>query len=157
MEVARRYFEDIDIGDKSCSVGRTITETDIVNFAGLSGDFNLIHTDKEYAQNSIAGQRIAHGLLVQAIASGLFTRTVYNHSLSETLLAMTEITNWKFKKTVVIGDTIHVEVEITEKSDTRPEAGGGKVVMRRTIYNQRGEGVQAGDYILLIKKNPDRR
>jgi Acyl dehydratase len=150
----KRYFEDIQVGDTVTSVGRTVTETDIVNFAGLSGDFNIIHTDREYAASSIAGQRIAHGLLVKAIASGLFTRTPYNASLAETLTALVEFRSWKMKKAVVIGDTIRVRVEITEKSDTRPEADSAKVVMRRDILNQRDEVCQTGDYVLLIKKRP---
>ncbi len=153
-EPLKRYFEDIRIGDTCRSVGRTVTEADIVNFAGLSGDYNLIHTDREYARSSIAGERIAHGLLVKSIASGLFTRTRYNQSLSETLIALTEITGWKFKKTVVIGDTVRVEVEIVDKVDTRPESSSGKIVMRRTILNQRDEVVQTGNYVLLIKKLP---
>ena len=150
----KRYFEDIEIGDRVVSVGRTVTESDIVNFAGLSGDFNLIHTDKEYATNSIAGQRIAHGLLVKAIAAGLFTRTSYNASLSETLTALVEFRNWKMKKPVIIGDTVHMEAEIIEKEDTRPEAKSAKVVMKRTILNQRDEVCQFGEYVFLIKKRP---
>ncbi len=154
--IEKRYYEDIRIGDTVMSVGRTVTEADIVNFAGLSGDFNLIHTDREYAAASIAGQRIAHGLLVKAIASGLFTRTPYNASLSETLTALVEFRSWKMKKAVCIGDTIRVQVEITEKSDPRPEADSAKVVMRRTILNQRDEVCQTGDYVMLFKKRPQR-
>ena len=150
----KRYYEDIHVGDVVTSVGRTVTEADIVNFAGLSGDFNIIHTDKEYAASSIAGQRIAHGLLVKSVASGLFTRTSYNASLAETLTALVEFRNWKMKKAVVIGDTIRVKVEITEKSDPRPEADSAKIVMCRTILNQRDEVCQTGDYVLLIKKRP---
>ena len=131
-----------------------MTEEDIVSCAGHSGEYRLINTGKEYARGSIAGERIAHGLLVKSIASGLFTRTRYNQSLSETLAALTEIDGWKFKKTVVIGDTVRVEVEITDKVDARPESTSGKIVMRRTILNQRDEVVQTGNYVLLIKKRP---
>jgi acyl dehydratase len=152
--LTKRYFEDVEIGDLSKSAGRTITEADIVNFAGLSGDYNLIHTDAEYARGSIAGQRIAHGLLVKSVASGLFTRTAYNQSLSETLTALAEIRSWKFKKAVLIGDTIHVEAEVVEKSDSRPESDSARVVMRRTVLNQRDEVVQSGEYVLLVKKRP---
>jgi len=145
-----RYFEDLNIGDKSVSQGRTITETDIVNFAGLSGDYNSLHVDAEFASKSIAGQRLAHGLLVMAVASGLFTRTSYNLSLSESLLAFTEMKSWQFMKPVVIGDTIRVEVEVLEKIDTKPNRG--KVIFKRTILNQRDELVQMGETVMLIAK-----
>lgn len=150
--IKEKYFEDIDVGDKTVSAGRTITETDIVNFAGLSGDYNTLHTDAEFAKNSIAGQRIAHGLLPLVVASGLYTRTAYNISLMRQLTAFTELKSLKFKKPVLIGDTIHVEVEIIQKIDTRPESPNGKVIMRRDVYNQRQELVQTGEYVLLIKK-----
>jgi len=150
--VEKKYFEDIAVGDSCISVGRTITETDIVNFAGISGDYNTIHTDAEYAKSSIAGQRLAHGLLVMVIASGLFTRTAYNLSITETLTALAEIKSWKFLKPVLIGDTIHVLVEIIEKADAKPESKSGRIIFRRSVVNQRGEVVQAGEYVSLIKK-----
>ena len=98
------YFEDMEIGDKVVSVGRTITEADIVSFAGLTGDYNTLHTDAEFAKGSIAGQRLAHGMLPLTYSSGLFTRTSYNQAMMAQMAALTEI-NWKFKKPVLIGDT----------------------------------------------------
>ena len=148
----QKYFEDMKVGDKCTSVGRTVTEADIVNFAGISGDYNILHTDAEYAKTSIAGQRLAHGLLPLVIASGLYTRTPYGMSMTGTLTAFTEIKSWKFKKPVLIGDTVHVEVEIMEKNDARPESASGKIVMNRTIFNQKNEVAQEGEFILLIKK-----
>jgi len=148
----KMYFEDMQIGDKVVSVGRTITEADIVNFAGLSGDYNTLHTDAEFAKGSIAGQRIAHGMLPYVIASGLFTRTAYNLAIMEALTAFTEIRSWKFKKPVLIGDTIHVVAELIEKEDSRPESKNGKVVFRRTVINQKDEVVQEGEWVMLYKK-----
>ncbi|MDL2209628.1 hypothetical protein LJC26_02350 [Desulfovibrio sp. OttesenSCG-928-O18] len=150
----KRFFEDIEVGDSIMTVGRTVTEADLVNFAGLSGDFNRIHTDREFAQNSIAGERIAYGLLVKSIGAGLFTRTQYYQSMDESFSALMEIRSWKFKKAVLINDTIHVDVEVLEKIDSRPESKSGVVVMRRTILNQRDEVVQTGEYVMLIKKRP---
>lgn len=151
-ELQKMFFEDMQIGDKVISVGRTITEADIVNFAGLSGDYNTLHTDAEFAKNSIAGERIAHGLLPLVISAGLFTRTPYNLSIMEALTAFTEIRSWKFKKPVVIGDTIRVEVEIIEKIDSKPESDNGKIVFKRTVLNQRDEVVQFGELVMLYKK-----
>lgn len=148
----QKYFEDMQVGDKCISVGRTVTEADIVNFAGISGDYNILHTDAEYAKTSIAGQRLAHGMLPLVIASGLYTRTPYGMSMTGTLTAFVEIKSWKFKKPVLIGDTVHVEVEIAEKTDARPDSASGKIVMKRTIFNQKNEIVQEGEFILLIKK-----
>lgn len=148
----KKFFEDIAIGDKCISVGRTITEADIVNFAGVSGDYNTIHTDAEYAKSSIAGQRLAHGLLVMVVASGLFTRTAYNLAITQTLTALTEVKSWKFKKPVLIGDTVRVEVEFIEKSDSKPDSKSAIVICRRTVLNQRDEVVQVGDYVMMIKK-----
>lgn len=154
--VIKRYFEDIAIGDKAISMGRTVTEADIVNFAGISGDYNTLHTDKEYAKESIAGERLAHGFLSLIISSGLYTRTYYNLSTLETLTAFTEIRSWRFRRPVLIGDTIHVEAVVTEKIDTKPEASNGKVVFHRAIVNQKGEIVQDGDCVFLIKKRPNK-
>lgn len=150
------FFEDVQVGEKIQSVGRTVTEADVVNFAGLSGDFNLIHTDAEYAKSSIAGQRLAHGLLVKSIASGLFTRTAYNMAISPNIMALVEIRSWKFKKPVVIGDTISVVVSVLEKVDDKPDSNSGRIIMKRTVLNQRTEVVQEGEYILLIRKRNSR-
>lgn len=147
-----KYFEDMQVGEKAISVGRTITEADIINFAGISGDYNVLHTDAEYAKSSIAGQRLAHGLLAMVVASGLYTRTFYGMAMTGTLTAFSEIKSWKFKKPVLIGDTIHVEMEILEKIDAKPDSASGKVVMKRTILNQRNEVIQEGEFVLLIKK-----
>lgn len=153
MEILqKKFFEDINVGDSCMSAGRTITEADIVNFAGISGDYNALHTDAEYAKASIAGQRLAHGLLVMVVASGLFTRTFYNLSISETLTALTEVRSWKFLKPVLIGDTIRVMVEFIEKNDSKPESKSGKIVCRRSVINQRDEVVQVGEYVMLVKK-----
>ena len=154
MENFSRYFEDIQVGDIAVSVGRTVTEADIVNFAGVSGDFNTLHTDAEFAKNSVAGERLAHGLLGLSIGSGLYTRTTYNMSTAEALTAFTEIRSWKFRKPILIGDTLRVESEIIEKDDSRPESTSGRIVARRTLYNQRDEVVQAGEFVYLFRKRP---
>jgi acyl dehydratase len=146
------FFEDVSVGDVYVSFGRTITEADVVNFAGISGDYNTLHTDAEFARNSIAGQRIAHGTLVLAISLGLCTRAPYNLAMMPNLRAMTQIRAWKFKKPVLFGDTIHVESEVVEKNDPGPERDSGSIVIRRTVRNQRGELVQEGETKLLLRK-----
>src|SRR5215470_19632206 len=88
----RQYFEDIEVGDEYLSPGRTVTETDIVTFAGLSGDYNVLHTDAEFMKGSIFGERIAHGLLVLTIQAGLFSRATRPYATT----AFAAL-RWKFK------------------------------------------------------------
>ena len=141
-----RYFEQFDVGQQLVTAARTITEADIVNFAGMTGDFNQIHTDAEFAAKDTFGQRIAHGLLVQSIATGL---AVQSGIIEGTVLAFRELSA-KFSLPVFIGDTIHVELEITEKKALR-RLGGGNINMKYAVYNQHGKAVQRGDWVMLIK------
>ncbi|MDO9131256.1 MAG: MaoC/PaaZ C-terminal domain-containing protein [Anaerolineales bacterium] len=144
------YFEEFQIGQRILSPGRTITESDIVTFAGLSGDFNQIHTDAEYSQTSPFGQRVAHGLLGLSIASGLALRTGV---LEGTVMAFREIGEWKFVKPVFIGDTIHVEMEVA-KTKAFPRLGGGAVTIAIQVENQRDEVVMKGNWITLVMSKP---
>ncbi len=140
------YFEDFQIGDSVESVGRTITETDVVQFAMLSGDWNLIHTNAEYAKEQLAGERIAHGLLVLAIASGLAVRLGF---MEETVMAFMEL-EWQFRKFVLIGDTIRLRATVAEKKEVK-RLGGGYVWFKMEILNQRDEKVQRGTWKALMK------
>lgn len=140
------YFEDFEIGQRVRTAGRTITETDIVAFAGLSGDFNQIHTNAEYAAADTFGQRVAHGLLVQSIATGL---AVQSGVIEGTVLAFRELET-KFSLPVFIGDTVHVEIEIVELK-AFPRLRGGNVTMKYSVVNQKGETVQRGNWVMLVK------
>jgi acyl dehydratase len=140
------YFEEFQIGQKIISVGRTITESDIVSFAGLTGDYNLIHTDSEFSKTTPFGQRVAHGLLCLSIGMGLATRTGF---IEGTVLAFREITEWKFIKPVFIGDTIHVELEVMDTKPVR-RIGGGLIVIKAEIKNQSGEVTARGSWEALI-------
>lgn len=143
-----RFFEQFNMGDKVVTVGRTITEADIVTFAGVSGDFNRIHTDAAYAGTSPFGQRVAHGLLVQSIATGLAVRTGV---IEDTILAFREL-SCKFSLPVFIGDTIHVELEVVETKAFR-RLGGGNVTMKVSVINHKNEVVQRGEWVMLIKSS----
>jgi acyl dehydratase len=144
------YFEEFEPGQRITSAGRTVTETDIVTFAGLSGDFTQIHTDTEYSRNTPIGQRVAHGLLGLSIASGLAVQTGV---LEGTVILFREITDWKFIKTILIGDTIHVELVVKEKKELR-RIGGGAVVTEAIVKNQNGETVMKGDWTFLVMFRP---
>ncbi len=143
------YFEDINVGESQRTEGRTVTQADIVNFAGLSGDFNPIHVNADHASKTSFKQPIAHGLLVLSIASGLFTQSEFNISIKPNIIAMMDI-KWRFLKPVFINDTIYVKGEIIDKLKTKSNERG-IVVNKRTVYNQKGEIVQEGEVKLMIK------
>jgi acyl dehydratase len=145
---SRRWFEEIEVGEESESPGRTVTEADIVIFAGLSGDYNILHTDAEFMKASTFGERIAHGLLGLAIQSGLFTRAGVPYA---TLGAGT--LRWKFKGPIKIGDTIRVRAKVTAKKET-DQADRGIVSVERQILNQRDEVVQEGETDLVVERRP---
>lgn len=140
-----RYFEEFEIGDTVITQGRTITAADIVNFAGLSGDFNAIHTDAEFAKQGF-GQRVAHGLLITSIASGLAVQTGF---IDGTAIAFREMST-KFSLPVFIDDTIHVRLEVTEKKEQR-RLGGGLISLKCRILNQDEKIVQKGNWHVLVQ------
>jgi acyl dehydratase len=143
----RRYFEEIQVGEEYRSPGRTVTEADIVMFAGLSGDYNILHTDAEFMKSSLFGERIAHGLLGLSIQSGLLSRAMPAYAT----IAFGGL-RWKFKAPIRIGDTIRVRARVMSKKETKPDRG--VVVLRRTVVNQRDEVVQEGETDLIVERQP---
>ncbi|MEI7849299.1 MAG: MaoC/PaaZ C-terminal domain-containing protein [Chloroflexota bacterium] len=141
------FFEDFQPGQKVSSAGRTITEHDIATFAGLSGDFNQIHTDAEFARATQFGQRIAHGLLGLSIASGLAVQTGI---LGANVIAFREVGEWKFVKPIFIGDTIHIDMEIVE-AKALPRLGGGSVSLSVYVNKQTNETAMKGLWTVLVK------
>ena len=142
----RRFFEEIEVGEEYESPGRTITETDIVLFAGISGDYNVVHTDAELMKTSIFGERIAHGLLGLSVQSGLLARAMQPYAT----LAFAGL-RWKFKGPIKIGDTIRVRGKVTTKKETsKPDRG--LVTLARTVVNQRDEVVQEGETDLMVER-----
>ncbi|MCL4396423.1 MAG: MaoC family dehydratase N-terminal domain-containing protein [Chloroflexi bacterium] len=123
-----------------------MTEADIVNFAGLSGDYTTIHTDAEYAKSTPFGERIAHGMLGLSAATGLTAQLGF---IEGTVIAFTGL-DWKFKGPIKIGDTIHVSAQVKQTKAMRA-AGGGMVVFDVRVINQRGETVQQGEWSMLVK------
>lgn len=144
------YFEEFEIGQEMKTPARTITETDIVNFAGVSGDFTSIHTDAVYTQSSPFGQRVAHGLLVLSVVTGLAARSGF---LEGTVLAFREINQWKFSLPVFIGDTVYAVFEVEEKKPF-PRLGGGSLTLMVRVINQQGQTVMKGRLNLLIQSQP---
>ena len=144
------YWEEWEIGAEFESSGRTVTEADIVMFAGLSGDYNPLHINEEFCKKTQFGTRIAHGPLVYAIAAGLLFQL---HLYDDTLIAFLGFDSLKFTNPVKAGDTIHARIKVLEKRETsRPDRG----VMKRQlqVLNQRGEVVQDAIQAFLLKRKP---
>ncbi len=142
------YYEDLKVDESATTPGRTITETDIVNFAGVSGDFNRIHTDEEYAASMHFGQRIAHGMLGLSVSSGLVTRNP--GAQQHMLIAWLGIT-WEFKRPILIGDTIKVTQTVKEKRPTR-KPDSGLIIFDIKVTNQRGKVCQAGEWKVMYMR-----
>ena len=139
------YFDDVNIGDEWTSLGRTITEADIVNFAGLSGDFNPIHVDHEFARTTAFRRPIAHGLLVWSVASGLCTMAPPMRTL-----AIMSSSHWEFKEPVFIGDTIQMRSKVLAKEE-RSRGRRGTISWERLIIKQDGKIVQQGETLTLVE------
>ncbi|MBN2548206.1 MAG: hypothetical protein JXB15_03540 [Anaerolineales bacterium] len=144
------YLDEFEAGQKIITAGRTITEADVVNFAGLSGDFNQMHVDEQYSQGTPFKQRVAHGLLVLSIVSGLAVQTGL---MEGTVIAFREITEWKFIKPVFLGDTIHAELVVIEKKEIR-RISGGSVIIEVSVKNQQDDIVMKGVWTVLIASRP---
>jgi acyl dehydratase len=144
------YWEEWNIGAEFESPARTVTEADIVMFAGLSGDYNPLHVNEEFCKHTPFGTRIAHGPLVYAIAAGLLFQL---HLYDDTLIAFLGFDSLKFTNPVKPGDTIHAKIKVLEKRETsRPDRG----VMKREllVINQHGVVVQQGIQAFLLKRKP---
>ena len=133
------WFEDYQVGEKLISPGRTVTEADVVNFAGLTGDWHPLHTDAEYARSTPFGERITHGMLTLCIGSALLFRLGQYVALPRSFVAFYGMDSVRFVGPVKIGDTIHCEMEVValeEKDEKR-----GIIVAHNAIKNQRGQEV----------------
>jgi len=153
VSVARRgmYWDDFEIGQVLRTPARTITSTDIVNFACLSGDFNEVHANWEYCKSTPFGEPIAHGPLVYAIMGGLQYASGINDG---TLLALLQVDNWRMLAPVKHGDTLHAEMTVVErKPSSKPDRG--VVKLERRFMRQDGVVVQEMIVTLLYRRRPE--
>lgn len=142
------FFDDLAVGDAFDTPCRTIGESDVTLFAGLSGDYNPIHTDAEFAKASTFGTRIAHGLLGLSVATGLVARLGI---FDGTALALLGIEDWRFKAPIKLGDTIRVHMEITRLRALSDEQRG--IAWRSTqLLNQHSEVLQEGTMVVMVKR-----
>ena len=141
-----QYFEDFVLDSISTSRSRTVTEADIVNFAGLSGDFIELHVSEAYAAKGPFGKRIAHGALVFSISTGLTVQTI---KIDDTVIAFYGMDKLRFTRPVFIGDTIHVVKKVIAKE--QKGADRGVVTFETMVLNQNGETVIVYTDKLLVK------
>ena len=145
-----RYFEDFNIGDEIVTPSRTVTQTDIVNFACLSGDFNEVHTNFEYCKTTPFGEPIAHGPLVYAIMGGLQYASGINDG---TLLALLQIDAWRMLSPVKHGDTIHMRSRVISKKESSKE-DRGVVTFERQCIKHDGTVAQEMKATLMYRRRP---
>lgn len=145
-----RYFEDFNVGDEIVTPARTVTQTDIVNFACLSGDFNEVHTNFEYCKTTPFGEPIAHGPLVYAIMGGLQYASGINDG---TLLALLQIDAWRMLSPVKHGDTIHMRSRVISKKESSKE-DRGVVTFERQCIKHDGTVAQEMKATLMYRRRP---
>ena len=143
------YFEDFESAAEITTRGRTITEGDVMMFAGLTGDFVELHTNEEFAKRTPFGRRVAHGALVFSISIGLATRT---NLLEDTLLAFAGVDKLRFVSPVFIGDTVHVTKRVSDRKPLGAEQG--TVAFETRVVNQRNELVLMYFDKMLMKRRP---
>ena len=142
------YFDEFSVGQSWVSPARTITEADLSSFAGISGDFNPLHTDEEFAKQTQFGGRIFHGPGVFAIATGLESRLGIKEGTAIAFLGMT----WNLKGAVKIGDTIHVEQQVAELRPSKSKSDRGIVIFDVQVVNQRGEVCHDGQWNVMFHR-----
>lgn len=142
------FFEDLEEGQRLSTRSRTVTETDLATFSMLSGDWNPIHSDEEYARTTSYGRRVVHGVFGIALVTGLMDGAGW---FAESGAVMLEITGWQFRRPIFVGDTLYCEMEI---GSLRPTSSGSAGVVQRTfrLIDHEGNLVQQGECPGLVRR-----
>lgn len=144
-----KYFDDWTLDEEFTTPTRTMTETDVVMFAAMSGDYNELHTSAEVTKKNQFGQRIVHGLLGLAVSHGLLFRTGV---LDGTAIAFVSVDGWTFKAPIFFGDTIHVKTRVVEMKPSKSKPDRGMIKFYLEIINQDGVVVQSGYKVIMMKR-----
>jgi len=142
-----KYFDEFEPGATFSTAARTLTEADIVNFAGLSGDFNPLHTDETFASTTPFGTRIAHGMLVAAVATGLANQSGLFEGTTIALLSQTI----RYQGATKPGDTIHLELTVHEKRESK-KLDRGIITFATTVFNQQNDALLEGEWTLMMRR-----
>ncbi len=143
-------FEQFEVGDTYVSQSRTVTEADVVAFAGLSGDFNPLHTDALFASQTPFGERIAHGMLIASMATGMSNWTGIFEGT--TIALMEQVI--RYKGAVKLGDTIHLELTVAAKKETS-KSDRGVVTFDTQVINQEGTTVIEGQWVIMMRREAE--
>jgi len=142
-----KTFNEFKVGDEFTTASRTITEADVVNFAGLSGDFNPLHTDEEFGKSTPFKGRVAHGMLNVAIATGLANQLGIFEGTTIALLSVTI----NYKGAIKFGDTIHLVLKVADKKETS-KGDKGIVTFDTFVHNQKDEPIVEGQWVVMLRK-----
>lgn len=143
------WFDDVEVGQRWTSQGRTVTESDVSQFASSTGDFNPLHVDHEFAAQGPYRKPIAHGLLGLSWVAGLGSTSPLMRTV-----AFTAVRSWEFLAPIYFGDTVHVETVCVEKNGRGRKAG--QILWRRKLINQKGQTVQQGQFETLVSVRPSK-
>lgn len=146
-----KYLDELNVGEEYITPSRTLTETDVVMFAAMSGDYNELHTSEEYMKGSQFGKRLVHGLLGLSVSHGLIFRLGI---LDGTAIALLGVDAWQFKGPLFFGDTIRVKVKIAEVRPSKSKPDRGILKLHMEIINQDDTVVQSGYKTLMMKRKP---
>lgn len=150
LSISQLFFEDCDLGSEFVTPGRTILESDIAQFAGLSGDYNRLHTDAQFSSKTAFGKPVAHGLLVLSITSGLTARLPLLKGLEGSILGLANL-ECRWQAPTFAGDTISVRVTVADRVETS-KSDRGVIRLDRTAFNQNGDDVMFSEWKLLVKR-----
>ena len=141
-----KHFDEFAVGERFVTASRTVSEADVVAFAGVSGDFNPLHTDELFAKGTPFGTRIAHGMLVLSIATGLANQLGIFEGTTMALMEQ----RVRYTGAVRFGDTVRLELEVESKKETK-KPDRGVITFKTTVLNQKDEGVVEGEWTLMMK------
>ncbi|KPK93846.1 MAG: hypothetical protein AMJ94_02420 [Deltaproteobacteria bacterium SM23_61] len=144
-----KYFDEFVVGEEYVTPGRTLTETDVVMFAAMSGDYNELHTSEAFGKKTQFGRRIGHGLLGLAISHGLFFRLGL---VEGTAIAFLGIDSWKFEAPFFLGDTIRVKVRVAEKTPSRSKPDRGVIKFFFQVVKEEETVIQSGYKSIMIRR-----
>ncbi len=144
-----KFFDDFVVGEKYVTPGRTLTETDVVMFAAMSGDYNELHTSEAFGKTTQFGKRIGHGLLGLAVSHGLFFRLGL---VEGTAIAFLGIDTWKFEAPFFPGDTIRVKVQVAEKKPSRSKPDRGVIRFFFQVLKEDESVIQSGFKTIMIRR-----
>lgn len=144
-----KFFDDWTVGEEYITPSRTMTETDIVMFAAMSGDYNELHTSEEFGKKTQFGKRIGHGLLGLAVSHGLLFRLGL---LEGTAIAFLGLENWKFEVPYFAGDTIRVKVKVAEKKESKSKPDRGVIKLFVQVIREDGAVLQSGYKVLMVRR-----